>query len=168
MFQPFHEMKNQVILKFKQAGKRYLVTQTYERGRNDLMQAGKEPILMSHYDDPGLAQIHYNAIPEGDKYRFILDLENENHLLRIQEMLHPKSRYIVYAKLVFYKQDELEEYLKKRYFDKVSRFIAAKTNWHLGKNKFATHLQIIFGELYLEIRLHNERIRVKFEEIENS
>ena len=168
MFQPFDFMKLQYLQRFKVAGKRYLVSQTYERGRNEILAEGKEPILMSHYDDKGLAEIHYKAIPQTDRYRFILDLENETHRKKIEEMMLPESKYVVYAKLIAYKPDAMEKVMKDKYYDNMSRYITTSTKWNLGRNKFATNLEVIFGELFIIIKLHNEKVRVPFAEIEKS
>ncbi len=97
MFQPFDYMKPHYLERCELSGKHYLVSQTYERGRNEIGAEGKEPVLMNRYDDRGLAEIHYKAIPQTDRYRFIPDMENEVHLKKITEMIQPESKYVVYA-----------------------------------------------------------------------
>lgn len=167
MFQPFHKMQKKIVTEFIKLGKWYLVSQSYKRGV-DLFEPEKQPILLSHYDDAGLARIHYDAIPEKDRFRSIIDLQREEHLKKINEMLGPDSKYVVYSSLYAYSLEDMEKHLDTKYKDHTARYIVTKTNWHLGKNKFRTQLEVIFGELYLEIKLHHERLRVKFEDIENS
>ena len=108
MFQPFEYMKPQLIDRLKLAGNRYFVSQSYERGRNEILAEGKEPILLSHYNDKGLAEIHFKAIRLTDKYRSIIDLDNEKHIAKIKEMLSPDSPYVVYTKLIRTKSEDLE------------------------------------------------------------
>ena len=43
--------------------KYYLVSQTFQRGRDVIKDESKEYLLLSHYDDKGHALIHKNALP---------------------------------------------------------------------------------------------------------
>ncbi len=55
----------------------YLVSQTYTRGFDHFTEEHKADILVTDYDDPGLAKIHFNAVPH-DKYAAIIDLRMKN------------------------------------------------------------------------------------------
>src|SRR4051794_38485992 len=77
MFQPFVEFKPQYIGKLKQLKKTFLVTQTYNRAYDHFATEHKINILVTDYDDIGLAKGHLAALqrlnksvsqnPESDK-----------------------------------------------------------------------------------------------------
>ncbi len=72
MFNPFSKFEEKFIPAFRKLKKRYLISQSFKR-ENDLFKEDKTYLLLSHYEDHGLAKIHYNAI-SSDKFASIIDL----------------------------------------------------------------------------------------------
>ncbi len=165
MLQPFEPFRAMYIPKLRQMKKRYLVSQTYKRAYNHFEEVHKKDILLSDYDVLGGANIHYNAV-KGDTYAAILDLENDAHLKKLEEMLSPASSYRLYWAVVK-NAKELQEKINKVYKDKMRRYIDAKTNWRIkGDTTLYPSVQISFGELFIVLKYGNQTIRIKFEEIE--
>src|ERR1700761_8289999 len=98
MLQPFEIFTPLYIKRLRELKKRYLVSQYYKRGL-DHFSNGKAPLLLSDYDDLGLAKVHLNAV-RNDKFAAILDLENEKHLAKLNEMLTEASSYRLYWAVV--------------------------------------------------------------------
>ena len=150
-----------------QAGKQYFVSQSFRRGLN-LFEPEKVPLLFSHYDDAGLAQIHLNAIPKNDKFRTIIDLKKPEHVKKINDMLTPDSSYVIYSSLYAYTHEDIQKLLDTKYIHNTARYIKSNTSWSLRNTEFHTQLEVIFGELYLTIKHNSQSVRTKFEDIENS
>ena len=74
--------------------KYYLVTQSYERGAQECGTI-QVAVLVSDYEDAGLARIHLNAM-RGDRYAALIDLQKEEHRDRFMKILQPASGYTVY------------------------------------------------------------------------
>src|SRR3954469_21598779 len=99
MVQPFERFKSIYIDRLIQMKKFYLVSQTYTRGFGHYDEHNKTNILVTDYDDPGLAKIHFNAVLH-DKFAAVIDLRNEKHKGKIMEMLEPNSTYTLYWSIV--------------------------------------------------------------------
>jgi hypothetical protein len=165
MLQPFELFKPMYIPKLRQLKKRYIVTQSYKRRSDHLADILKIDILLSDYDELGGAKIHVNAV-KGDKYAAILDLENEKHLKKLNEMLAEGSEYRLYWAIVKSAKD-LQERVNKVYRDNMKRYIQKHTNWRIsGDTTLYPSVQISFGELFIILKYGNQTLRIKFEEIE--
>lgn len=166
MFQPFEIFKPQYIARLLELKKRWLVSQSYERGAH-LNETAKQPILLSDYDDPGLAKVHLNALKH-DRYAAILDLERPLHTQKLCEMLLSESRYLVYWSIVRSAQ-EIEKRINTRWKEKMRRYIDNKTNWQIDRNTVVRPtIEVIFGELFIVLTYGSQRLRIKFEEIEKA
>ncbi len=162
MLQPFEIFKPEYIKRLKDLKKIYLVTQTYDRVRE---KDGKIPILVSDYDDIGLAKIHLAAI-SSDKYAAVINLEKINHVAKISEMLTHDSSYKVYWSVVS-DAGKLKKTADKLFKDKIRSYILKKTTWRISADEsIKTQLQVVFGEIYITIKRGTQELRVKFEEIE--
>jgi hypothetical protein len=99
MYNPFTRFQPRFIQTFRNVKKRYLVSQTFKRENNLFKDENKNYLLLTHYDDNGLAKIHFNAV-SFDKYAAILDLEKDQHREKLTGMLKPDSPYIIYSSLI--------------------------------------------------------------------
>ncbi len=164
MLQPFEKFKPFYVQRLLDLNKPYLVTQQYRRASF----SGDEKInlLISDYDDPGLARIHYKAVMS-DKFAAIVHLNKPAHAQKIIEMLNPDSPYQLYWAVVKSKK-QLEERINIAYRDRMRDYITAHTNWRLDRNATVRpSVQMIFGELFIVIKHGKQVVRVKFEELEN-
>ena len=167
MFQPFELFKPQYITRLIALKKIYLVKQSYERGFDHFSDQEKTGILVTDYDDYGLAKVHLDAIKK-DKYAAVMDLTKEKHGAKLKEMLAEGSPYRVYWAIV-----KDIEVIKKRidlkYKDNIRRYIMQQTTWRIsGSETIRPQLQVIFGELFIILKRSSQELRVKFEEIEKS
>lgn len=166
MFQPFEELKPNYIRLLEQQKKNYLVSQSYGRGFDPLADVHRIDILMTDYDDEGLAKIHYNAVKE-DKYAAILKLDNPKHKDKLEEMLHEGSKYHVFWGIIKSKS-EVKDRILRKFKENIRRYVNQKTNWRIGGDKeIVPDIAIDFGELFITLKYGRyQDIRVKFEEIE--
>ena len=167
MFQPFLEFKELYIDRLKSLNKKILVTQSYRRYVDDLSEVPKTGILVTDYDNRGLANIHLKAVSH-DKYGAIVLLDADKHLQQFLQLLQPGSHYKVFWSVVN-NLKEMEERLKKKYSKHLMRYVAKTTDWHIARDEnLIVSFQVTYGELYIIIRRKTQTIRVKFDEIEKS
>lgn len=175
MFNPFVPLQYKMIKGFRKMKHRYIVSQTifdnehvinnspYLKGNNgshDTGGAAKECLLFSDYAELSSAQIHFNAL--NDKYRAILDLENEKHRRKAIEMIGSNSTFRVYVAFV---EDirKIEKDLNKKYSSSIRNYISKRTSWRItAQEAVNAKLELIFGELFviLKYRSHTERLRL--------
>ena len=167
MFQPFLDYKDVYVERLITLNKTILVSQTYKRYSADFADQRKTGILLTDYDNMGLAKIHLKAISH-DRYAAIISLENDHHKRKLLAMLKPESPYRVFWSVVN-NVTQMEERLKRRFSNNIASYISKNTSWHVGKSEtIVAGFQVTYGELYIIVRRGSQSIRVKFEEIEKS
>jgi hypothetical protein len=165
MFNPFEIFRESLTDAFLQAGKRYLVSQTFRAAAGEAMAEGKETILLTHYDELARAQIHFSAV-KTDRYAAIIDLCNQKHLEKIRQMLDPGSRYLVYSSLISSRAG-VERSLNARLGPNMRRFINRNTKWKIGADEtIRPQVDLAFGELYIILKYRNQQVRFKLAELE--
>lgn len=165
MLQPFELFKSSYIEKLIGLKKNWLVSQTYNRNFDHFGDDKKVNILLSDFDDPGLAKVHLNAVRQ-DRYASIIYLQKDPHRASLEAMLRPDSKYRVFWAVINSRQ-ELEKLVNSKYKDRMRAYIEKSTNWRVsGNNTIRPVLQLIFGELYILLKHAGQQIRIKFEEIE--
>ena len=167
MFQPFLEFKELYIERLKNLNKKILVTQSYNRYTDHLSVVPKTGILVTDYDNRGLANIHLKAVSH-DKFGGIILLDSDKHVHQFTQLLQPGSAYKVFWSVVN-NLKEMEDRLKKKFSKHLMRFVAKTTDWHIARDEnLIISFQVTYGELYIIIRRKTQTIRVKFDEIEKS
>jgi|SRR5450432_1886565 hypothetical protein len=169
MLQPFEDFRPNYIPRLLELGRRYLVSQTYYRIREleTDSTSSRVNLLLSDYVELGEARLHMNAVKK-DSYAAIIDLKNPAHLKKIQEMLMAGSRYRIFFAVVR-SAKELENLVNKKYKDKLKQYVDKQTNWRISHDAVVKPtIQLSFGELFIIMKHGNQRIRIKFEEIEES
>lgn len=167
MFQPFEKFQANYINRLIELKKVYLVSQTYTRVRDLFSEEDKTDILVSDYDDIGLAKIHLNAVSH-DKYASIINLTNEEHMKKLNQMLDPDSKYVIYWSVV---KDlkKMEEAINSKYTENMRRYLQYQTNLKIGRGETLIPLfQVVFGELFIILKRGSQTLRIKFEEIERA
>ena len=126
------------------------MSQTFTQAINHFGDDAKEPILFTDYDEIMAAKIHYNALT--DKYRYVLDLENEKHRSKVIEMIGAGSKFKVYAAFVE-DMKQVEKRLNDKYTNNIRNYVSRRTNWRIGADKtIYPRLEVIFGELFVRLR----------------
>jgi hypothetical protein len=166
MFHPFETFKSEYINRLVKMDKKYLVSQTYNRAFNHFDET-RIDILLSDYDDLGLAQIHYSAVKH-DKFASIIDLTNPKHQTKIIEMLNPDSGYRLFWAIVKSGND-IRKRIDLKYKDHIRHYIMKQTTWRIGTSEaIRPSAQVIFGELFIILKRGSQSLRVKFEDIEKA
>lgn len=165
MLQPFERLLPMYIDKLEKLGKKYFVTQSYPRGVDILSEDLRIPILVSVYDDLGLAKTHLNAL-KADKYGAIIHLDKPEHKTKLWEMVKGDTKFAVYWAVVK-DASALEKKINLKYKDNMKRYIDRHTNWRISREATVNaSVQLVFGELYINLKHGSQHLRIKFEEIE--
>lgn len=164
ILQPFIRLLPLYVEKLEATNKKYFVTQSYKAGTPHFSTSEAKSILVSVYDDPGLAKTHFNAVKE-DAMAAIVDLNKPEHKQKLYEMLSGEKYHVYWA--VVKDASEVEKRVNANYRDKMRRYIERNTDWRISRDAaMRPSIQLIFGELYINLRYGKETIRIKFEEIE--
>lgn len=167
MLQPFLRFRQLYLQRLLELEKFYLVSQSYSRGNDHLSDTPRTGLLMTDYDDIGLAKTHLNAIKH-DKYAALLDLRRPAHKQKLQELIGVQSKYAVYW-AVIKSAEELQLRVNRKYKDNMRRYVERRTDWHIGRETtLRPVIQLKFGEIYITLKFGNRRLQVKFEEIEKA
>ncbi len=145
--------------------KTWLVTQTYGGQSEHFERGQKIPILLTDYDDKGLAVIHKAAV-KADCFSSVIDLNNKRHIDKLVEMLQADSRYLLYWAVV-QDRERFKRMLDRKYKDNIRRYLQTNTDWRIGADEhLRPNVQMIFGELFMILKWRKQALRVKFAEIE--
>jgi hypothetical protein len=168
MLQPFLPFEKKYLSRLQSLNKRYLVSQSYPRGMNHLADIPAVPVLLTDYDDPGLARTHWNAVKQ-DPLASVIDLNNASHAQKLEEMMQKDSGYSLFWS-VFPSAAEVERRISLKYRDHIRRYMTKVMHWTFaGPTPIRPKIEVIFGELHLHLRYGGyDQLRVKFEEIEKA
>lgn len=165
--QPFELFKPMYIPRLIKLKKTWLVSQSYNYGFDHFSDDQKTGLLLSDYDDVGLAKIHLAAVKR-DRYAAIVDLKNETQLQRLEGILEPESKYRVFWAIVT-SAEQLKKKVDARYRDNIRRYIEKNTSWRISADEqVRPQLQVIFGEVFVTLKRGSQVIRIKFEEIQKA
>jgi hypothetical protein len=160
-------MKEVYLNKLLALKKNFLVAQTFNRAKDPFEEEPYTDLLLTDYDDPGLAKGHLSAL-KGDKFAAIVDINKTGHMNKLRTMLQPDSGYRLFWCVVRSKK-ELEKKLVTKYKDHVRRYIAKNTNWRIDRNgTVVPAMQLIYGELFVILKYGSETRRITFGELEKS
>ena len=167
MFQSFELFKLTFINRLIKLNKIYVVSQSYKAGLDPFDEQQTTALLLTDYDDIGLANIHKTAV-KTDKFAAVINLNNPAHLQKLESMLQPESVYKIYWSVV-HDIDSIKKRVDLKYKDNIRRYIMKNTTWRIsGDETFRPQLSVIFGELFIFLKHGAQELRIKFEEIEKS
>jgi len=166
LLNPFEKLSPDLITAFRKKGKRWLVSQTMTLRAAQALGESKIFLLMSHYDDQGMATVHLKAVTN-DKFAALIDLEKNIHRQQIEKILAVDSPYIVYSSLIRNKET-VTRMISERYKEKYHRYIQQHAQSGISTHKsLRPSLQLIFGELFVILKYGSETLRTRLSEIEN-
>ena len=164
-FIPFEKLTQSLITSFRKRGKRWLVSQTLKLNVSEPELLSKTLLLMTHYEDKGMAWVHHKAVIE-DKYASVIDLEREVHRKQLHTILSWDSKYIVFSALIR-NRERVEKQATEMYKEKYWRFIQQHSQAGISPTKsLRPSLQLIFGELFVVLKYGAETLRTKLSDIE--
>ncbi len=167
MFNPFEKFTENFIEAFLKNEKIYLIAQIYERGIDPFHDEGKTVLLLSHYADKSKADIHHSAL-NGDPYAALINLKREAHRKKLHEMMAADSKYVLFSSVVK-SIEETEARMNRKYKQNMKRYIEKIAHWSIpGGTTLIGHLEISYGELYINMKWANQTIRPKLEDVEKS
>lgn len=157
MHNPFALLDKVLLDGLISAGHIYFVRQSYARGKDPRM---KEVFLFSPYYSKTLALEHYEAIAEDPRRYIYAALAEQEKLYRAAAQ---PSGYLVYVPL-------LKERTWKPSYNmsaKIKRYITSEANWK-PERKDEVHAELVvqFGELFINLKLNQEEIKVPLSDIE--
>lgn len=158
MFNPFVSFQEPMIDRLRELQQRYLVSQSWET-------EGRQGLLLSDYSDAGLAKLHWKRLGH-DRYRFLFDLEDERHREAIRALAGEHSSYQIFAAFIA-NPDLVERRLNRLYSAAIKRYVQARTDWRVGgRDGIYAKLQLIFGELFVNLQYRRQEIRLRLTELE--
>lgn len=167
MLLPFEIMRMEYIDELIWLKKIYLVTQSSNMGEDPYGHTDKIGLIVSDYDNRGLAKNHW-AADKQDKYSSIINLSSEIHLAKITEMLQGDSAYAIYWAIV----KDAEQFKRKvdtQFSNHIRRYITKNLNWSIGGSAtLKPQLQVIFGELFVILKYGSHELSIKFADVEKS
>lgn len=164
-FNPFEPLTPVLLASLRKKGKRWLVSQTMDLSSNNPLSDSKIFLLMTHYEDQGMATVHLKAVLE-DKFASLIDLEKEVHRRQLEKILSKDSRYIVYSSLITNKE-RAEKMASELYKEKYWKFIQQHSRAGITSNKhLRPSIQLIFGEIFVVLKYGSETMRTRLSEIE--
>lgn len=164
MFQPFVLFKLEFIDRLIKLKRIYLVSQLYDFTNYNVGADIKTNILLSDYDDLGLAKGHARTLLH-DKYAAVIDLSNRSHIFKLNQMLLPSSDYCVYWSSLYNRQD-LKRKIDTQYSPAIDYYLKHYTEWkEQGDQKIYKDLKVINGELYVTVKCKTQSLEIKFKNI---
>lgn len=164
MLQPFIKLEQPFIDKMISLKKFFLVAQSYNRHHDHFSDNNRQGLLLSDYDDAGLATIHYNAVSY-DRYAAILDLRKAAHYKKLQEMMQGEEYALFWC--IVKSAEELNKRLDAGYKSKIRRWVEKNTSWNIkASDRVLTQFEVRFGELFLILKWRTQKASLNFEEIE--
>lgn len=184
MLQPFVLLEQKHIDRLEQLGKYLLVVQRYYRGANHLQSDNdKTDLLLTEYSNRGLADTHKSAVRlnrvskiletdewmEGsladNKYVCIINLKNIDHYQKLQQMLNGE-KYRLYWNIPK-DPESLKRVIRSAYREKIYRFVTEQWNWAMkGNDNISVKEEVIFGQLFVNLKWSDRKRRVELARIE--
>lgn len=159
MLQPFVKLKPMHLARLMELGKTFLVSQHYSRGAS-----GKVSILLSDYDDPGHAAMHFNAV-QHQPLAARIDLRRQKHHQKILSLCQHADYELYWC--VVASADRLKDRLGAKYKEAIRQWINGHTDWKVNSGETVKiQFEVRFGELFLILKWRSQRLSLKFEEIE--
>lgn len=167
MVNPFAKFELRFIPALRKIQKRYLVSQTFRRDKHLFRDPAKRYLLLTHYNDPGLAKIHLKAVQD-DPLAAMIDLEKDRHRQKLESMLEGNGRYMIYSSLVKDRKS-IRQVLDRSLKIKIQEYLGRHTDWRISREQtIRPVLEITFGELFVSIKYGSRTLRVKLDEIEGN
>jgi hypothetical protein len=164
MFNPLASFELRFLPLFKQKGVKAFVKQTYERGRNMLEENPRPAYLLIHFADEKIAMEHFEAI-KSDPDRYIYYIDKKQDWEELVKMVRNTSEHCFYSLLMVKNVNERARAVLDK---KIRRFINYKTNWNPSRyDHVFFSLDIIFGEIYVQLSHGNKLEKLKLDEFEN-
>ena len=164
MFNPFCLFSNVLLEGFVRAGKKYFVRQTFTRYEDHFDEGIKGYFIFTHYAEAGHAEHHLGAISE-DRNRFLYEWENADHQRKLIIASRQPVGYKIYSSVF---QKDWQTYLTNPLKQKVRNYINLKLGWNPSRGEtLSFEIYANYGELYAQLKLGRQEVRVKLEDIEN-
>ncbi|WP_346317368.1 hypothetical protein [Chitinophaga sp. YIM B06452] len=161
MHNPLSILRAMVLDGLIQAGHMYFVRQSYPRG---MFKNIKESLLITPYKSAGEANHHYNAIVS-DPRRYIYSVYHPGDREKLYYAASQPEGYGIYIAL-----------LKDREWKPGHSFTAAIRRYMRlhggsrpdGRENLSAELSIRFGELFINLKRHQQELKIPLSEIEKT
>lgn len=163
MHNPFGHLSIKLLTALIDAGHRYFVRQTYQRGLNPFDESQRAAFLFTHYNNLPVAQRHYNFLHH-DANRFLYDSHNAEHLAKLETASKQLPGYPVFTPLLdkpWTPSEKMSELIR--------RYISLYLDWKPAREESVkADLFTEFGELFVNLKYRTNEIRVPLADIEKS
>jgi len=154
-FNPFYPFTKKLLTALEEEGNKYFVRQSFERGKNRLQPEIKSSFLITHYMGIEPAMEHYDSL-NTDSYRFLYDIDNPEHLNKLEIAASSPEGYSVFANV-----------LQADWQKRIRFYIGSKLKWKPERNdNLKLNLFMDKGTLSVKIMLNGKEAIAKFDDIE--
>jgi len=165
MFNPLYPFSEALLESFVKSGKVYFVRNSFPRGFDHFEDNIKAYLLITHYDDKSKALAHYNSISH-DRYRFLYELDNPEHLHKLTLAAKQPEGYKIYSTLFV---PDWKKRITKELNRKVNNYMKLHTKWKPEKGESVNlDFYFQFGQLYFTLVYNGDKIMGNFEDIEKA
>jgi hypothetical protein len=163
MHNPFGHLNLKLMHALIDAGNRYFVRQTYQRGLNPFDEVQKAAFLFTHYRDLRSAQVHYDFLRH-DPNRFLYDSRNPAHAAKLDIAAKQVPAFPVFTPLLE-KPWEPSEKMSAL----IRRYIGTHLNWMPSREETVkADLFTEFGELFVNLKFRSFETKAPLADIEKS
>ena len=164
MFNPFAPFDPRLLEKFRAKGVKAFVKQTYERGKSRLDGNNITAYLLIHYENPSMARQYYQAI-QADPGRRLFRMDDPAEYQELHSLLNKPSNFRFFTALIL---KDANEKAKKLLDKQIRAYITYRTDWQPPRSAdISFNLEMVFGELYVQLKYRDHEIKIKLSELEN-
>jgi hypothetical protein len=162
-FNPFYPFTKELLTALTEEGNKFFVRQEFKRGKNPLHPEIKNSFLITHYKEIESAMEHYDSL-NTDSYRFLYDIDNPEHLNKLEIAASNPEGYSVFAN-VFH--TDWQKRIGDQLMNRIRYYIGSKLKWKPERNdNLKFNLFMDMGTLSVKIMLNGKEAIAKFGEIE--
>lgn len=163
MYNPFIPLRKEMLDRLIDAGHKYFVRQTYERGRGLTNTHLKGIFLISHYKDFNQATTHYTSTIKFDRHKYIYDISYEEERGKLYKAATQPEGYLVYSSLFNF---EIEKWAPDTVLAKKMELYLRVAGWKAREGKISVAISNQLGIIYITFRRNGEVMKVDLSEIE--
>lgn len=161
MHNPFPFFSPSLLRALIKAGHKYFIRQTYSRGVDHFDENQKGSFLITHYNEKGRAQIHFDAL-KNDGNRFFYDITDQEHMEKLNVAATQPAGYRIYTPLL-----TKEWTPSKQLAGNMRKYIDNVLQWRPGRDETVkTNLFVQFGELFVTLKLRIHEVKIPLADLE--
>lgn len=163
VFNPVYPFTIDVLKGSIDRGCKYFVRNRWHAGYDHFDEIQTQSLIIVHYLDLKEAEAHLQAIKQ-DKYRFLYDITNQDHLDRLQKAAQQPEGFKIFSS---YFRPDYKKLITPRLKGKINSWMYRNTDWKPKRGQTVNvDFYLQFGQLFITMSFQGRKIKVRFEDIE--